>query len=371
MKVKFKYAMAMAAALVLGFSSCSNDNEKDAVESASKDVTIHVSNPSTYAEEASAVDQRPDLNDLNVYFIGAGVIKKKGTMTSAEITAGKTFTDVPGSATKVVIIGNATALASPSVSTIALNDPESKLNTLMFEQSKQTDPTTDVNVYGDATIGGTVGAETAAVTMAPAISRIEIAKVEAKSEAAGAAIELSGFKLAGIYINNTYMECGTDYETLPADAAKVLNYGQEEDIWTDGTYPTRFKDEWTSPTEATSFAPATGTKWSYYVMPVVADKGTTIDGATQKSVPHIILKITDAKAEGYELPNPAYVTVKELQVGGASLTVLARGKVYSIAKLSIAGENLGARPERPAMQDVLVTAEITPWTNQPVDPIIP
>ena len=371
MKAHFKYVMMMAAALVLGFSSCSNDNEaSEPTDSASKSVTIYVSNPSTYAEEATAVGKTPVINDLKVFFIGAGVIKEVGTMTSADIGgAGKTFDDVPGSATDVVIIGNATALSSPAITAFGVNDSEAALNAAMFEQDKQTDAATAVNVHGRAVIAGGVGSETATIALAPAIARFEIAEVKAKT-GAGVEIELEEFKLTGIYINNTYTECGTDYKTLPTASTSILNYGKVAAIWTDGTYPVRFKDEWASPTASTSFTPATGV-WSYYVLPVVANKGTTIDNVVQTSVPHIILKITDAKATGYELPNPAYVTVKELKVSGTSLTALEKGKVYSIATLAIAGENLSARPEVSATQDVVVTATVTEWTDQPVDPIIP
>ena len=373
MKANFKYVMMMAAALVLGFSSCSNDNEtSEPTDSAPKSVTIYVSNPSTYAEEESAVNKRPTIHDLNVYFIGAGVIKKTGTMASSDMAAGKTFDNVPGSATDVVIIGNAERLSSPAVSTIAANNPVSKLDALMFKQDKQTDPTTDVNVHGRAVITEVAGVETADITLAPAISRLEIAKVEAK---AGADIELSSFKLAGIYINNTYTECGTDYTTLPTAPTSILNYDKDALVWTTdaASYPARFKDEWANPTASTSFTPtaAGATAWSYYIMPVVANKGTTIGGVVQTSVPHITLKITDAKATGYILPNPAYVTVKELQVESTSLTALEKGKVYSIATLAIGGENLAARPEVSATQDVIVKATVTAWSGEAVDPIIP
>lgn len=369
----FKYVFLMAAAIIVGFSSCSSDDETGGgVDNTPKNVTVRVSNPSTYGEEATAVGQTPALNDLHVYFVGGGVIKSIGTMTAAEVTGtGKTFTGVPGSATEVVIIGNATALTSPNVATIAANDPVSKLNKLMFEQSKQTDPTTAVNVYGEAAIAGTPGLETAAVTLTPAIARIEIAEVKAKAAAAGV-IELTSFKLAGIYINNAYTECGTDYSELPVDAAKVLNYAPDATVWTNGSYPARFKDEWTNPSAGTTFTPtASGEKWSYYVMPVIDGKGTTINTEKQTSVPHIVLKITDAVAAGYTFPSPAYITVKDIQVLGQSLTKLEKGKVYSIASLAIGGENLAATPETPATQDVSVKATLTPWSNVPVDPIIP
>lgn len=371
MKTKFKYATLAAAALLLGFTGCSNDDETGGKtdDSTAKSVTVRISTPSTYAEEATAVGLTPAINDVNVYFVGGGVVKATGTMTSAEIAgSGKTFSDVPGSATKVVIIANAGALSSPNVSSISVNSSENALNALMFEQVKQTNPVTAVNVYGSAAITGNPGSETAAVTLKPAISRIEIAKVEADPSAA---IVLSSFKLAGIYINNTYTQCGTDYSTLPPVASDILNYGGTDAIWTNGSYPARFKDEWASPVSGTSFTPATSTnKWSYYVMPVIAGKGTIINTVQQSAVPHIVLKIVDAQSSGYGFNSTSYVTIKDIKVGGVALTQLERGKVYSIASIKIGGGNLAATPETPAEQNISVTATITDWEDQPVDPVL-
>lgn len=371
MKTKFKYLTLAITTLLLGFTSCSNDDETGGKtdEGTPKNVTVRISTPSTYAEEVTAVGQTPAINDVNVYFVGGGVVKATGTMTSAEIAgSGKTFSDVPGSATKVVIIANAATLSSPDVSSIAVNSSENALNALMFEQNKQTNPTSAVNVYGSAAITGTPGSETAAVTLKPAISRIEIAKVEADPLAA---IELTGFKLAGIYINNTYTKCGTDYSTLPTVAADILNYDGTNAIWTNGSYPARFSDQWTSPTASTSFTPAVSTnKWSYYVMPVIAGKGTTINTVVQSAVPHIVLKIVDAQASGYGFASTSYVTVKDIKVGGVALTQLERGKVYSIASIKIGGGNLASTPETPTEQNVTVTATVTDWVDEPVEPVL-
>lgn len=371
MKTKFKYATLAAAALLLGFTGCSNDEETGGktTDDTVKNVTVRISAPSTYAEEATAVGKTPVISDANVYFVGGGVVKATGIMIAADIAGnGKVFSDVPGSATKVVIISNAGALSSPDLSAITVNSSENALNAIMFEQDKQTDPANAVNVYGSADITGTPGSETAAVTLKPAISRIEIGKVEANTQAS---ISLSSFKLAGIYINNTYTKCGTDYSTLPSVAADILNYGGTDAIWTNGSYPARFKDEWASPVSGTSFTPATSTnKWSYYVMPVIAGKGTTINTVQQSSIPHIVLKIVDAQSTGFGFSSTSYVTVKEIKVSNTALTQLERGKVYTITSIKIGGENLAATPETPAEQNISVTATVTDWEDQPVDPVL-
>ena len=370
MKKNFKYVTMTAAALVLVLSGCSKE-ETGRVEDSPKSVTVRVQNLSTYAVATPASGSMPVLYDLNVYFIGSGVIKDQGTMTTAEATSGKTFDDVPGSATKVVIIANAGELSSPNVASIATYDSENKLKQLMFEQSVQSyTAATDVNVYGTAPITGAVGSEAANVSLAPAVSRIEINSVGASTTAN---VQLTSFKLTGIYINNTYTQCGTDYTTVPTLPAGILNYGKDAVSFTNGSYPARFKDEWSaaSVTAGDLFSPGVGNRWSYYVMPVVAGKGTTIDAVVQTSVPHIILKIEEALAPGYTFPSPAYVTIKDLRVSGTSLTALEKGKVYSIGSILIGGENLAEKPEFPANQDIMVTTVLNPWDGQPTTPTIP
>lgn len=362
MKKSFKYVMLMAATLLVGFNSCSNDDDNVAgVDDSPKSVKVMVSVPSTYADEATAVGVTPVASDLQVYFTDGISIKAEGTMLPTEMAEGKLFEDVPGTASNVVIIANPLLVTSPAKLTVGTSVAE--LNKLMFEQSKQLDPKDKLNLFGSNTVTG----NTANVILAPAISRYEIAKVEANP---GAQIPLTSFELAGIYINNTYTKCGTDYTTLPTGAADILQFGPDDTEWADGTFPARYKDEFAAPTAGTSFAP--DNKWAYFVMPVVAGKGTTINGELQTSIPHVILKIKNAEATGYTFAETMYVTVRDIKVAGAAttLTELTRGKVYTMA-LSIGGENLAPKPELPALKDITVTAEVTPWIEEPVTPVLP
>ncbi|GAB6124286.1 hypothetical protein [Dysgonomonas termitidis] len=378
MKTNFKHAIIAATALLLGFSSCSNDdaNAPQADDLPKKNVTVSIAVPSTYADEASAVGVVPDIKEAKVFFVGGGVIAQVGTLTTLEVASGKTFNNVPGSVTDVIIVANSETettsptLASGSISEIVDYDPLSKLNETLFQQASQTDPQTNVNVFGQAAITGSAGSYVANVMLVPAISRIELLKVEADPLAQ---IPLTSFKLTGIYINNTYTQLGTDYTTKPISAASILNYGKSDAIWTNGSYPARFKDEFTGVTGTTSFTPAN--RWAYYVLPVkVSVAGTTIDGVDQSAVPHIVLKIEDAFAVGHSLASPAYITIKDLKVGGTPLTQLAAGKVYTLGVtgtgegIKIGGENLSPYPETNATESITVNCTVSPWSNQDVVP---
>ncbi|GAB6119368.1 hypothetical protein [Dysgonomonas termitidis] len=385
MKTNFKHAIIAATALLLGFSSCSNDDANaPADDLPTQSVSVRILVPSTYAPEATAVGVTPTITgNTNVFFVGGGVILEVGTLNAAEAAAGKTFTDVPGAVSDVIIVANGgTVATSPALSTIVRNDPLSKLNETLFLQASQTNAQTAVNLFGRAPLtdgaGVNAGKKVAAVTLVPAISRIEIGEIKAD---AGAAVKLKSFKLTGIYINNTYTQLGIDYVTKPTLATEILNYDKANAKWIDGNYPARFKDEWAnaSVTDATSFKPAGTDKWSYFVLPVKASaNGTEISSVQQGAVPHIVFKIEDIDyddAAYQDVAGPYFITIKNLKVGGADLTELAPGKVYSLNggvagdPILIGGGNLSPDPETNATEEVVVSATVTPWEGFDVDPV--
>jgi hypothetical protein len=381
MKRKIMYSVLAFGAMLSLFGSCSNDegNTGEAAEGKPKSVTVRISVPSTYAAEATAIGKTPPFTGTAyLFFIGEGIVRavKTAEASALKSAGGETFTDIPALATGLVIIGNSTSVTlDGSLTSIAPYDPVSKLDAIMFQQANQTNPETAVNVYGYTEDFETVGDQTTATaTVTPAISRIEIGEVSAKSSGGGTAIALTSFKLAGIYINNTYTKIGTDYETLPSASGDILNYAKDATVWENG-YPARYRDEFSN-SPGTSFTPGGSNKWSYYVFPVKAGHGTTIDGEAQTSVPHIVLKIVDATASGYTFPSPSYITIKELTVTseGGIITALRAGKVYRIDDIEIAGENLSAIPEpgdNGGATSLVVKATLTNWTDAPTTPTIP
>lgn len=374
MKMKFKYVMIAAATLLLGFASCSSDDGGDGGDTTgTKDVAVKIKRPTTYAEDASAVGVVPDMKDAEVFFFASGIIKATGTMNLAEIASGKTFTGLNSGVDKVIIVANTNLLSSPAIPTTITT--EAQLNAIMLDHSAQTHFQTGVNLQGSATITGTTNV-TVNVDIYPAIARYEIGEIKAMPAASNPKLPLRSFKLTGIYINNTYTKVSLDYNTVSTVAAEILNYGTTATQWTDGTYPAAFKDEWAvaGVTAGSIFAPTTiGEYWSYFVMPPVANKGTTIDSELKTSVPHIILKLEDAIVEdglaGYPHPkNPGYITITKLKKGGTYLDNLTRGEVYQIATIEIDGADIDD-PE-PKTKDVEVNVIVKPWVGVPVTPEI-
>lgn len=375
--MKFKYFMITAAVFLLGFASCGSEEAVTEGGGEPKSVTVKIVRPATYAEEVTAVGVTPDIYDADVFFIGGGTVLERGSMNNAEVVSGKTFTDIPGAATEIIIVGNAGHLSSPSLPSAGPSaiDTKAKLNKVMLEHSVQADAKTDVNLLGSGAITGT-GDVTVSVAVRPAISRIEIGEVGVMT--AGATIPLADFKLTGIYINNTYTEVSLDYNIIPTALANILSYGATATEFIDGTYPIAFKDEWAvaSVTAAPSFTPAVaGNKWGYFVMPPVENKGTTIDGDTKTSIPHIIIKVEDATlaSDGSSLGLPvAYLTITkmlDINNGNAELDKLEAGKVYKIAAVAIDGKDLTPNPETGA-RDVEVLVSVQAWEGVDVTPAL-
>ncbi|MDR1345018.1 MAG: hypothetical protein LBJ39_06665 [Tannerellaceae bacterium] len=379
MKVNFKYATWVAVVLLLGLGSCSNDdgNENGSESDGTlKTVKVRISRlPSTYSEgTGTAVGVTPKTNGIGatLFFIGNGVVKAIETIPATPGNDIASFSDdyeIPGTVDKLVIIANSSLATDPALSTIAVNDSETELNQLKFQQSNQTDPLTGVNLYGT----GSLSSGAFNVTVAPIAARIEIGKVEAKT---GAAISLTSFKLTGIYINNTYTKLGVDRTTKPTLPAEILNYGTVSTSWTDNSYPVNFKNEYSSVVNGTSFTPSgLNNLWYYFVIPAKANHGTIIDGKQQTSVPHIVLKIEDATASGYTFAAVSYVTIKQWKTAGdVLLTEFDPGKVYSIASIAIGGENLSDKPEdgdKITVDVVISSGSGSSWTDSNTTPSIP
>jgi hypothetical protein len=368
MKAIFNYAI-LSAALLVGFSGCNNEDESSQ-PGGSESNTVVVKVPFTHTQEATTKGGVPRINDLKVFFVGDGIIEKVGEITAADITESgvtKSFNDIPVSATDVIIIANANILGSPDLSGVVEGSPVGDLGKVAFVQSVQASPESVDNLYGTGVITGTSPDRTVSVIVTPVVSRIKIGKIEAKEGDSDGNIALAGFKLTGIYINNTYTELGSDYETTPDETTKILNYGSDATKWIDGAYPVRFRNDFFDVTRNTSFVPPADTEWSYYIFPPKSGNGTVINGKKQSSIPHIILKIEGATTKtGASLLSPAYVTVRELKVNGKALSQLERGKVYNIASLAIGGQYLAPNPEANVADTLFAEATVTSWSEEKI-----
>lgn len=378
MKKNFKYVTMMAVALSMGFTGCSNDSDEqqpDVVNANSHSVTIKVATKAaqTRADEATAIGQTPNLSDLTLYFVDdvLNKITDIQVATPATITgAGETFNNLAAGTNAIYIVGNQSEVASADLTALSVGDTETDLKEAMLNilgQSAATAPTYEnVNVYGYTSYAVGVGQTQVSVTMdiIPAISRLEIGKVEADKVNPPVADQITDFDLEGIFINNTYQAIGLDNVTYGTAVA----YPSTDAIWgAPVTYPAQYCDQFTTLTGLDSYTPTN--TWAYYVAPAAKQVGGSyvgeiISGVQYDAKPIIVLKLSNVTYNagyGGTQYDPAYVTVTKLKNGATYLDHFERGKVYDISSIAFDATNLTGTPLVPPVHDVEVTVTVKPW----------
>lgn len=380
MKMNFKYVM-MAAALTAGFASCSNDNDEQqpVMNANSHSVTVKVATKAggTRASEATAVGIAPTLADLTLFFVD----NVGGTVTavhSANLTniqgAGESITNLPAGTNTIYAVGNLTKVASASISAIVVNDTEAALQAALLDAKNHSGvAATDVNVYGYTTYA--VLANQTSVNVAfdiyPAVSRMEIAQVEA-DQTVLAADRVTQFDLDAIFINNTYEDIALDLVNYGTPVA----YTNVDPIWaTPATYPSAYRDVITG-TGSIIYTPTPSTnRWSYYVAPaakqVAGDYvGEQIAGVQYDAKPVIVVKVSNLEVNSVPLATTTqYLTISKLKDGGGNyLDHFERGNVYEISNILFDATNLTVDPMTPPVHEVVATVIIKPWTGVATTP---
>lgn len=369
MKSNLKYVFLMAAALVLGFSSCSNDEAGSVDNGTPKSLYLKITNgPATYAEGATVANGTSITFTSGVlYFTDAsGVIKKYYTITSnatdaANIDmsvltgAGETITGLPGDVAAVYVVGNTSGL--PTTGNI------SAVKAYTIGVASQ-GTITNVNLYGEqTTLAYNAGTDTytCTVNLAPTVARIELTNIKAGGV-------ITGFDVAGIFVDNYYSQAAVAGTVgTPVDnGAVVANFGDNA-----GTYLTALKtfvyDWYSTPMAATGSplvaAPATaGQVWGYNLFATAAGS----------AVPRIIIRLTNittTSGSGISYTDDQFITIKGLKDGATSLTTIKAGEVYNIAAGAFVFDetNLTPTPNLSTI-DVTVTVTLTQWTAVDVTP---
>lgn len=380
MKTKFKFLTLAVASLLVGFTSCSNDDEGGKPETNTpKNMLLKIGKPSTYAEGAAQGAATATFTSGDLYFTNtAGVIVAHYTISAAATSAtnidiaaltsaaGETITDLPGSITNVHVVGNTAAL--PTSGTISAV----KAQALLVENQANI---ANVNLFGEgaATLktAGTPGVSNdlyeAKVDLAPTVARIELSDITATGTA------ITGFEVEGIFIDNYYSQAGVDGTVVAANL--VNNSSTPETDWVDNSvlYPNTLTPsiyDWYAPalpSAANKVAPATaGQVWGYNVFAQAIGTGS--------AVPRIIIRlnnVTTTAASGITFTGPQFITVKGLLDSGVALTTIEAGKVYNLAAggLEFDHTNITPQPNVSAI-DVEVTVTVADWIPVSVTPNI-
>lgn len=368
----FKYAFLMAAAIVLGFSSCSNDEDGGITgdNSNPKSVFLKIGQgPATYSESSAVVNGTAvGFSSGELFFTnGAGEILKHYTISSAATDAGNiNMTDVksgvslknlPGAISNVHVVGNV-----PSTVTLSKTGNISVVKNTVLAVAGQSD-INKVNLYGTSALvdKGTTSSEknneyTATIKLAPTVARIELAEIKGKDD-------IKSFKVAGVFADNFYKEASMEGKT----AAALIDNGADAEIFKipstvyDGFANHTIYDWYETPFGDTGLVGKPGSGiWSYNVFAET----------TGTAVPRIVIRLENVvTTQGDQ--GTQFITIKGMKKDGVSLATIEAGKVYSIAagELSFNEKDISEKPNQNLI-DVEVKVTLATWEVVDITPEI-
>ncbi len=379
-----------AAALVMGFASCSKNDDGGANSGEDKAVKLRISGDfdGTRAEgPGSILGSEPTVSFISghLYFVDAGgnIVKHLNiTNDGAAVTAtgvgintlktGATI-NVSSSAKTVHFIGNDPGTTIPTTGLFSnvrayAVSIESQVNSTAGAYDLK-----NSTLYGEGTINTAVGdgsagsPHTCGVTVGIISSRIEIGKFTQTGSV------ITGYKIEGIFLNYYYPSMNVD--GTKSAAAMVTNgsdpAGYVDNSLTYTSYATANKyitydyaaaglgnlDVATSKI----YTPATAGKvWAYNIL--APQKISTSDWA---AVPHIVVKVTGITPAG-TFTEPQFLTVKGFSQSNVPLTKIEPGKIYKIASINFDDTNLTPEPEQTTF-NVAVTITMPQWVIENVD----
>jgi len=365
MKKNFKCLALMAAALLVGFSSCSNDNDAPSVDAKTPKnmkIKVNLGAPTGYAEGPAQTATAVNFASGDLYFTdGAGTIKKHYSIKSDAVKSegdviklsdltvqtGYTVKNLPGDAIYVYLVGNTANL--PTTGNIkAVQDKSVNVGL----QVATADNKNNVNLYG----AGVAAEKTAAtpetnaqyevaINLAPTAARIELGSITATGD-------ITGFQVDGIFVDYYYSEASVigavDDKNLVKNDDNIDNF-----LNTNKNYPTSLYDWITTPATTNVVKPTTdGNVWGYNVF--AANAGST--------VPRIVIRLSNVTAKTGSYTGSQFITVKGFNdKDGKPLGTIKPGNVYKLATgLTFKDEDVTIKPNMPNI-DVKVTVTVDSW----------
>lgn len=367
MMKNFKYAILMAVAIVLGFSSCSSDDENGGGTDNSqlKSVFLKISNgPVTYSEGGSVVDDSAvTFTDGQLFFVnGSGAILDKYTISSAatagnninmaDITTGTgvSLSNLNGGILAVHIIGNVPTGVDLTNGGINTNIDQVKATALSVTTQGDI---TDVSLYGTKTLTYVSGVQyKAEVDLKPIVARIEL-----KGISAGGAID--GFQVDGIFVDNYYPQGridGTITSTPVNNGTTPATFIGDN---TSSEYPATLNPsiyDWYAsgmPTVSKVAAPTGDKVWGYNLFATTAGS----------AVARIVIRLSNFTTnDGSTIGDPQFVTIKGMKDGVTPLTAIKAGEVYSIAENALViNEKVVTPNPNQSTIDVEVKVTLAKW----------
>lgn len=371
MEAKFKNVIVIAAAFLLGFSSCSKDNEFDDGGDTGKlkSVFLKISseNAVTYSESSPGTNSPVEFGVGNLYFVnGFGDIVKHYTLSNgitnnnnielSSITGAKgaTISNLPASVTGVYIVGNYIAGGMPSSGNISL------VQSIVLNVSSQRNFAL-VNLYGSSQLTPAAGGDKyeCTVTLKPTVARIELEDINAGDR-------IKSFKVSGVFVDSYYSQAAMNGDLNIANwvpsssvASDFIKGSTKYNGFEYAVYD--FYDTALSSNISKKVVPSSdGKVWGYNLF--------TSD--VSSPVPHIVIRLTNVETvDGKTYPDPQFITIKGFKNNGTSLTGIQAGNIYRIGagKLVFTEDDLTPIPNKKTI-DVAVTVKLANWSIIDVEP---
>jgi hypothetical protein len=371
--------VVIAAALVLGFTSCNNDDviiENGETKTLSFSIT---QGAASRAEVPSQGDDYAVFNDGVLFFTtSTGVIVKKYTIgdatadfTLAQATAGVIITDVPGTAANATLVGN-TDLTNLSNGAGELGRQIQNVKAYAISVTAQSN-IENVNLFGESSITKVGDVYECVINLNQTVARVELSDIRGNADIASFSIEgifidefyekaqIGGMVIAGSFENFANGQVGDGDKFRPGNTGRYDNYT--------ALY------NWYAPvlaSVANVVAPVTAnTVWGYNLF------------ANNSATPHIIIRLRDVyvnvrNAEDVitgtrlhptsEGGKPSFVTIRGF-IDVNKETGFEAGYVYTVDPNTWAfgPDHVTEEPDMNAI-DVKVTVTVAKWTPKKVRP---
>ncbi|NDV67124.1 hypothetical protein [Bacteroides sp. 224] len=418
MKVNFKYAMMTIAALTMGLTSCSNDNEVvDTQNEETQNLSIRIAQP-----EMSRAVAGPEANKANPVVFSDGelllcnasgkildVYAFSSTLATdlslnriaigdAIATNGVTITNVDGDVRSAYIVGNSGAIKTVDnigYSAVAkkgeyISSVKAYTVTPVMQYNATNKDLANVTLWGEGTLvpDPSVAPTDPAkkyveITLRPHVARLEIADVTAVPNTTG--VSITQYDVKGIYINKYYPTLSLDART----PAAIVNsgqggttvYGDNQGVYASALkgilydYSTTYFGN-TTTTALTKYPNGTNNVdvWAYNLLAAPVIAGDAVLATATTLAPQVIVEVENVQASNSQsYANMRYITVGKLIDATTSTTIthFEAGKIYTIDPGSFEFDVDGVKDDANVGKiDLRVKVSLITWTTVGMKPEI-
>lgn len=354
--MKKLFLLALVATALFSCSKESDEGKQPHAES--KTVIVKFAPAALGRAVEEPVTGSATVSEFTIFFLNAADKVVKGTTSGTDASKAVACVNVGTDATKVYVVANAnkllnldnaTTLANIQAQTAAVSTQGNIQTVVLSNLADKADNgkiTSTTDEKGDLTYA-------AAVTIAPALARIEIAGVECTTAT-------TGFTVAAIYLDGyaTTLTMGGGYDQTATEAnvvAGIFNAGKEESNLPMAS--NSFADVANVVAASNVAKPDGSKKWAYQI-------------AAGAPLPRIIVKLIGITDD----TQTRYITVGSYKLGTTPYgDLLKAGSVYTISNIPFARSTVdNPLPETPnaSDRDVSVSVSIQAWNVVALSPVL-